>query len=293
MLTNKNKISELMVDVFDDKPYIPAGTADYSATSMIDPPRLVILKKRYGDQVVDDVMDRWNIFLGNAVHEKIEKELGNFPTRYILERKFTEVVNGKKIVAKIDAYDTETDTLYDHKTCKVFAWSNEPKKEWEEQLNINIWFLRKAGFEPVRACINALMLDWLPGMAKFKGPEEYPQVPMCEFEIPIWTFDEQEAFIINKLDVLSEAESLDDDSLPLCSDAEMWAKPDTYAVKKEGVYVAKRVLPTMKEAEEWIARQRNFRELYIEPRPGERVRCANYCKVKAFCSQYKEYCGGK
>lgn len=292
MITNKNKVPTIMVDVFDDKPYIQAGAADYSATSIIDPPRITILKKRYGDKIVDDVMDRWNIFLGNAIHEKIESELQSFPSRYILERKFTEVVNGVKIVCKIDAYDVETDTLYDHKTCKVFAWSNEPKKEWEEQININIWFMRKAGFEPVRACINALMLDWLPGMAKFKGPDEYPQVPMCEFEIPIWSFDEQEEFIKGRLDILEAAAAKEDAELPLCSEAEMWAKPDTFAVKKEGVYVAKRVLPTMKEAVEWKAKQRNHTELFIEPRPGERVRCENYCKVKAFCSQYKDYVNG-
>lgn len=292
MLTNKHNTPDIMMDVIDDKPYLPAGGADYSATSLIEPPQKIQLNKRYGHQIVDDALDRWNLFLGSAVHEYIEKELSHFSDKYILERKFTDIIDGKKVVAKLDAYDVKNDVLYDHKTGKSFAYSNGHKKEWEEQLNINAWFLNKEGIHPKKAYISMLTLDWMMGMARFKGPEDYPQNPMYLFDIPLWSEEEQLAFIKERLAKHMAAEELKDEDLPQCTEEEMWAKPSSYAVKKKGVYVAKRVLPTLHEAEDWMAKSK-IPDLYIEERKGERTRCEKYCRVNKFCKQYQKYLENK
>jgi hypothetical protein len=62
----------------------------------------------------------------------------------------------------------------------------------------------------------------------------------------------------------------------------MWEKPTTFAVKKEGVKKARRVLKSKSEAKRWIA-QNNEKGLYIEERPGERSMCLRYCDARTIC----------
>ena len=294
MITNHNNTPEIMMDVLDDQPYHHAGSADYSATSLIKSPRQLQLEKRYRHQVTDDAMDRWHLFLGNALHEYIERQLLKKPEKYIVERKMTEFINGRKVVAKIDAYDVKNDVLYDHKSATHWAWGDKPKEEYEQQLNINAWFMRQEGYEPIRASLNMLTKDWSAGMAKFKTDDEYPSNPMWIQDVPLWSEQEQEDFINARIDLHKEYEDVSDDELPFCTKEEMWAKDSSYAVKAPNVYKAKRVLPTLEQAQEWLSDSRIAKsDWYIEERPGERVRCAQYCSVKKFCNQYREYLESK
>lgn len=288
-MTNKYETPEIMMDVLRDKPYIRGGAADYSATSLIQAPQQLQLKKRYKDQLKIDARDKWNIFLGNAVHHEIEKGLAFYPEKYMLERKFTDFIMGRKVVAVVDAYDNDKDIIYDHKTCKHFAYTDDHKKEWEQQLNINAYLMQEDGFQPEQAKILALTMDWMKGQTKWKGRDEYPINPMYLFDIPLWSQADREQFIRDRLALHIESEDLPDHELPECTDDEMWAKPATFAVKKKGVYVAKRVLSTRKEAEEWMSKSR-LTDLYIEERPGSRVRCEDgWCDVASVCPQYREY----
>ena len=75
-----------------------------------------------------------------------------------------------------------------------------------------------------------------------------------------------------------------EDRLPLCSSEEMWAKPDTFAIKEKGKARAKRVLNSEEEAREYIGDNKN---LAIEFRKGERTRCEGYCAVSEYCDQFK------
>ncbi len=71
-------------------------------------------------------------------------------------------------------------------------------------------------------------------------------------------------------------------TLPECTPAERWAKPTIYAVRKPGRKTALRVLDTETAARELAAATPNG---YVEIRPGESVRCADYCAVAEFCAQ--------
>jgi len=290
MLTNFNNTPKIMMHVLEDAVRHQLGRSDYSATSLVLPPRILQLKKRYSDQIRDDAMDRWHLFLGNALHEYIEKQLRRYPERYIVEHKITEFIKDRKIVAIPDAYDVIDDIIYDHKSATSWAWGDQPKEEYEQQLNINAWFMRQSGYEPIKGSLNMLTKDWSAGMAKFKSEEDYPPNPMWEQDISLWSEQEQEDFINARLDLHIECEDMSDEELPYCTDEEMWAKESSYAVKAPGVYKAKRVLKTWDDANNWLNNCRTARpDWYIEERPGERVRCEQYCSFKNVCSQYKEY----
>ena len=77
-----------------------------------------------------------------------------------------------------------------------------------------------------------------------------------------------------------------DGELPLCSDEDRWKREDTFRVVKKGRKRAIRVLPSLKEAEEFLGS--NEDGLSIEISKGESIRCGAYCNVAQFCNQYKE-----
>jgi hypothetical protein len=77
--------------------------------------------------------------------------------------------------------------------------------------------------------------------------------------------------------------------MPDCTDEEMWAKPESFAVKKEGGVRAKSVHKTREEAEIALPSKGH----YIEHRPGARTRCESFCQVSGFCKQYQKYQSSK
>ena len=101
--------------------------------------------------------------------------------------------------------------------------------------------------------------------------------------------EEREQFIRNRIHVQSEGlfAMETNDVLPLCTPAEMWEKPTTYAVKKEGAARAKSVHAEKEEAEE--ALEKAGKGFSIEVREGDRTRCSSFCPVSEFCDQYKSY----
>jgi hypothetical protein len=74
------------------------------------------------------------------------------------------------------------------------------------------------------------------------------------------------------------------ENLPDCTDAERWAKEDSWAVKKPGAKRAIKVLWSHQEAINYVATLPAKHE--IEHRKGEYTRCANYCAVSEFCNQW-------
>ena len=75
--------------------------------------------------------------------------------------------------------------------------------------------------------------------------------------------------------------------LPPCTPDEMWEKPTVWAVRKKGNVRAKGLYESEKLANEALALLGADYE--IEVRPGERTRCENFCPVKDYCQQYRDY----
>jgi hypothetical protein len=158
------------------------------------------------------------------------------------------------------------------------------KADWTYQLNIYAHLLETVKKIPVtKLSIVAIVRDWT---ARDTKRENYPQAPIVTIPIQLWSPEEREAFIQARLTAHSSAmfEAETDGALPECTPDEMWERPSTWAIKKEGGVRAKSVHSTKEEAELNLTKGYN-----IEHRPGERVRCANYCQVAPWCSQYQTY----
>ena len=284
-ITNKCNLPEPIVNALN-KPTYTKGGAHMSATELLSPPRMVQLRIANADAIEMDAADMvWALF-GTAIHGVLEHGQGD---GHIVEQRLNTVIDGWEISGAIDLQTVKESSIgiSDYKTTGVWAVMNE-KKEWEYQLNIYAWLVERVKKSPVDSLeIVAIIRDWKRWESEVK--KDYPDAPIKVIPINLWPYEERETFVRQRIHVHAEAmfSAQTNGSLPLCTDEEMWAKPAVYALRKVGGVKAKSLHRTMAEAEAALAEAKGDYE--IEFRPGERTRCANYCQVRDFCSQWKEF----
>jgi hypothetical protein len=286
-ITNKHNLPETIVNVLS-RPTYTKGGANLSATEILNSPRIVQLKRLHDAGLEQDASDMvWAIF-GTAIHAVLEHGKND---NHIVEERLHAVVDGWSISGAIDLQVVEDDGIIvsDYKTTSAWAVMNE-KIEWEQQLNIYAWLVETVKQRPVKGLsIVAIIRDW----SRRDIRENYPPAPLQEININLWTYEEQTYFIRDRIEqhaaALLAVETNDD--LPECTPEQMWEKPMMWAVKKVGGVRAKNVCYTKEEANEKL--ELAGKNHFIEARPGERTRCANYCSVKDFCGQWKQYNSGE
>ena len=291
-LTNKFNLPQTFVNVID-RPTYSKGKAHISATEIINSPRIVQLKKKYWNEIEQDASEMvWSLF-GSAVHNILEHGKDD---HHIVEERIHLQFEGWHISGAIDLQEVEpngTTTISDYKVTGAWAVMNE-KDDWHRQLNIYAWLVEKAKNVKVgKLQIIAIIRDWSARDAATK--EGYPPSPVATIDIPLWTFEEREAFITKRIydhgTALFEMET--DGDLPNCTAEDMWEKKTSYALKKDGNVRAKSVHESQEEADKALAKAEESAKkgdkFVIEIRQGERTRCKNYCQVSPFCNQYQEY----
>ena len=290
--TNKFNLPQTFVNVIH-RPTYSKGKAHISATEIINSPRIVQLKKKHWDDIEQDASEMvWSLF-GSAVHNILEHGKDK---NHIVEERLHLEYEGWHISGAIDLQELEpngTMTVSDYKVTGAWAVMNE-KDDWHRQLNIYGWMVEKVKKVPVgKLQIIAIIRDWSARDAASK--EGYPQSPVATIDIPLWTFEEREAFITKRIydhgTALFEMET--DGEMPDCTPEEMWEKKTSYALKKDGNLRAKSVHETLEEAEQAMAKSeetaKKNEKFVIEVRQGERTRCRSYCQVSPFCTQYQNY----
>ena len=291
--TNKFNLPQTFVNVIH-RPTYSKGKAHISATEIINSPRIVQLKKKHWDDIEQDASEMvWSLF-GSAVHNILEHGKDK---HHIVEERLHIQFEGWNISGAIDLQEvnpeTGTVTISDYKVTGAWAVMNE-KDDWHRQLNIYGWMVEKVKKVPVgKLQIIAIIRDWSARDAASK--EGYPQSPVATIDIPLWTFEEREAFITKRIydhgTALFEMET--DGEMPDCTPEEMWEKKTSYALKKDGNVRAKSVHETLEDAEKALAKSeetaKKNEKFAIEVRQGERTRCRSYCQVSPFCSQYQSY----
>ncbi len=284
-LTNKFNIPQTFVNVLE-RPTYSKGKAHLSATQLINSPKIVALSRKFEDELEQDVSDMvWSIF-GTAVHGVLEHGKDE---NHIVEERLHAEIEGWKISGAVDLQivNEHSIDIRDYKTVSVWSVMNE-KIEWEQQLNIYAWLVQKTKRAKIGSLgIVAIIRDWSRRDAATK--EGYPPAPIKEIPINLWTFEEQELFIKDRVHQHAvcefELETLGD--LPDCTPEEMWEKPTTWAVKKEGGVRAKSVHTTEEDA---VASLEKLGKGYkIEVRKGGRTRCESFCPVSNYCQQWRDY----
>jgi hypothetical protein len=257
---------------------------DYSVTTLLKPPRIVMLEKRHGLEAERSIKSVVGAFLGTGIHAVFERNLrlmAVLDDKYELERSVYDKINGRLIAGRFDIlYDGKE--LWDIKTCQTWKKIFDPNMdEWHQQLNIYSYLLHRRGIDVDSLNVLAVYKDWRKMMAL--RDRNYPQEQVVEYQLAKWPLEMQETFLYDRIEVMKQCEDLPDEELPECTREDMWAKPTKYAVmKNKKAKRATRVYDTMEEAETHAATKGGF----VEIRRGERTRCDTYCSINQFCSQY-------
>lgn len=284
-ITNNYGLPQAVINALH-RPTYDKGKSHISVTQAINSPRIVALRQMHDAEIkVDATSLVWSLF-GTAVHHILEQ--GGDEKHLTEERIFTEI-NGWIFSGAIDSQICHADgtrTIQDYKVTKAWSVMNE-KIEWEQQLNIYKWLVETVKKTPVRSIqIVAIIRDWSMHDAKREG---YPQAPIVTIDVPMWDNETTEQFIRERVALHQEAftSSAFGDDLAPCSKEDMWAKPPVYAIKNDKRVKAIKLYADKAEADAHA--QSLGKGHYVEHRPEERTRCANFCDVRDFCNQWRAY----
>lgn len=272
-LTNNYNLPDPFVKVVRESIYEKSDA--YSATELLNPTRLIILQRRYDDELEADVSEFIPQILGTGVHTAFERVDDNVDTEQRLEYKMPL---GVKISGKYDR--VENYILMDYKTTTVSKVMRGDFEDYKKQALIYAWLRYKNGMHTKRAEFYIIMKDWSK-MRQVNDPN-YPKTALH-----IWTHDitpedivSIERYIERKVTVIEQYIDTPDEKLPLCTEEERWYSGDTYAVMRQGGTRAIKVYDNPADATNHIAGKG---DLYIEAHMGINIRCEHYCEVRDVC----------
>lgn len=289
IITNKLGLSESLVSaVTPDAPHNAEGCI--SATTLLRGAKEILLTQRHWDNIESDASNRLFAAFGTAVHKVFEDE--DDKPGIIKEQQFSKKVGKYTITGKLDRFDPEEKTIFDYKSTSIYKVKGGNFEEWYTQLMIYAWLLKDAGYEVNKLCIYALLRDW--SRTEAKRDPKYPQTQavVIPFDIGEDDFKFIDKYISDKVAEIEAAEPLADDDIPACSSKERWEKPAKYAAMVEGGKKALKLFDSEPEAKTYIqalsADPKNAKKKYsLEFRPGQSVKCMDYCDCCYKCNFYK------
>lgn len=281
-----------------------SSSGDYSVTEIIDPPRLVRLRKRYGSEVIQPLSAVIPSMIGTAVHEYFEKYLKKWIFKtgyggYTFEEQVETEVCGRKLSGRYDIRDNRD--LIDIKTCKVWKKVFDPDlKEWTQQQNCYAYLIRESrNINIQRLLITAIYKDWQEGQSLRN--KDYPNDQVEEYELTKWQHEQTKKFIEDRMMLHIAAEDLPDDKLPACTREERWERFQgghqiEYAIMKNSK--SNRAMKLIKtNIEDAFTEAQSMKGItkdsFIEVRYAQRTRCEKWCSVKDYCNDYKSYAAAK
>lgn len=264
-----------------------------SVTALIDAPLIRQLKIKHWNELQEDASARLWALLGQGIHAVLDRQ----ETGAITEKKLEVDIDGITVVGKTDNY--KDGIITDWKVTSVWHHIFSDNKSETAQANCYAWLWRKHNHPVKKLIIYRILRDW----QQSKVGNDYPPIPFVQLEVPLWSFNEQEQYIKERLEYHAMSR------FPECSPEDKWEKPTTFRVEKVGRKSALRVLDSRREAEEWCAvngyvlgeydANENSKtygdtigchldpKISIVERPGECVRCLNYCPVRSKCPYAK------
>jgi len=283
-LTNKFNLPETFVNVIR-RPQYSRGDSEISVTEILSPPQLVLLRRQHADDIEQDASDMvWSLF-GSACHNILEHGKGD---NHIVEERLFTTFEGWSISGAIDLQELIDGKVLiaDYKVTSAWAVQQE-KQEWIDQLNLYAWLVERVKGDKVAGLqIIGIVRDWSRREAALK--DTYPQSPIVTLDIPLWSQEDRETFVKQRLTLHNEANfAAVSGDMPACTSEEMWEKKTTFAVMKEGGKRAKKVFEIKEDAAAFAGQQKDPH--YIEVREGGRTRCESFCQVAPFCKQYQTY----
>jgi hypothetical protein len=276
-VTNKFQYPQAVVQAVISGLHQPEA-GKFGVTSLLGPPAIRGLRLEKWNHLSIDVDDQLPALFGQAWHKLLEENVG---PKVIAELELSLKYEDVLIRGRLDELSNDG-VLADHKTCSAIAMMYD-KTEWVEQLNVYGYMAEKNGYPVSKLRIHAFLKDWNKWDAMRN--KAYPKRRFHVVDIPKWPEKKVHALI---------AERVADHKAGIrpCTPEEMWERPSQWAVHKNGIKRARKLCDSPEEAEKYIAYSKD-KNLYVNKRLGQRVRCENYCMVACVCPYYKEYIDGR
>lgn len=219
-ITNKLNLPSAFVNLAQKEAEYKPTPNQYSATTLLKPTRMIILERRYNDEIVVDVADMLDALEGQAMHYILEQ---HDDTGWAETKIKHTLDNGVTISAIIDLYDAERYEVIDYKNCKVYKVVNDDTEDWHKQGGISAYLLQKNGYFCNKAKFIAILKDWSASGSKYyKGKYPESKVVVVPFAFSQSDFETIEYWLLKKTNTIKRAELLADNELPLCTEEERW-----------------------------------------------------------------------
>ena len=320
--TNKLNLPAPLVAALKHDEY-DSGHSDYTPSSLLRPAYMQKLEEE--NEPIQDVADMYYSMMGKATHKVIEVS-GKGEKSFFSEERIYMKFEKWTISMMFDSLylDADKGILDDYKGSTVFKFMKDEKgtmplaPDWEFQLNMGAYILRKGGyttmhipmsmrapeapdykkvpFSPIyinEIRIIGLLRDHYKSKAKrdWRYPQNSTQIRSFE----IWNDEKIENEIRTRANERDFAKANPLKNVTPCSKDETWATDDKWALMKKDRKKAVKLFNTEKNllvhksdlCEEMTEKQQE--KYYTEFRPGERKRCEDYCSVSHACPHYKEF----
>ena len=283
-----------------------------SATTLLKPTQEIILQSRLGqgDRPSLDVVDLIPSAMGNSLHSSIEsawvnnykqglKKLGytddvidsilinpprdrNYPNSipiYLEQRSF-RTIEGFCVGGKFDI--VIEGRLHDYKSTSVYSWIYGTNNEnYKLQGSIYRWLNPELITSDILTIVY-IFTDWSKSGAR--SNVKYPQRRVESIEIPLYSLEETETYISNKLKQIKLQMHLPDHKLSPCTSQELWLKNPTYKYYSDPKKISGRSTKNFdseQEANNYVLAKGKGIVIKSDPLP---TRC-NYCVVSNICAQ--------
>ena len=206
------------------------------------------------------------------VEQRAEKEVPGvsdaFDMPFIISGKYDLVLDG---------------TLNDYKSTSVWTYIFDSNADsYVKQGSIYKW-LSPDKITSDYVNINYIFTDWSAAKARM-DTKSYPQIKTITKKYPLWSIEETENWIMNKIEAYKTLANTSQEGLPECNDEELWATEETFKYYKNPNKLD-RSTKNFKTMDEALIRQANDGNVgTIKTVPGE-VKACRYCPVIGICTQ--------
>jgi len=266
------------------------GNSQYSATARIAEPRIVEFTKRYPELIIDDPYENPWKFISTIFHQLMAD---HSPLEETAEERLYTDIDGVRISGAMDVQTGSENavTIGDYKMTTVFGIKDTRK--FEEQLNIYAYLVEKETSKRVENLkIYAFLRDWKISMAE--KMKTYPKRPGVTIDINLWSYEEREYFIREKIALHEQSKDLDDDDLIPCTHEGRWPTGSLYSVTRldndTTEYFrlkgdSEKYISSLSEEEQFSA--------FLDKTFEDYRRCKSYCFFNNICNVYKEFKNGR
>tara|TARA_R110000822_G_scaffold107320_2_gene235846 strand:+ start:1545 stop:2435 length:891 start_codon:yes stop_codon:yes gene_type:complete len=285
-IENKHGAPESFMRFCADDDY-DSGDCDFSATELLEDPKIATLKSRHPDFSINDPYDNPWVHIGQMFHKFMEL---NAPEEEVSEQRLFSEIDGKTISGAMDVQIIHKGRMVigDYKVTSVFSMRDTAK--WEQQLNIYAWLVEKETDSVVEKLeIYAFLRDWRISSQE-RMPDSYPARPGVTVDIPLWSFAKREEFIRERVRLHSTARALPDEDLPDCSRDAVWPSGTAWQLLREDLGT-KKFYQTKRAAtaayDDMVPSVQL--ETYISKTHETLRRCKSYCEFSDTCDQWDNW----